>query len=190
MTKHLCSYAVKEALFSPQECADIIALGESLDLRAGAIEEREGDKKVDVVGRNCELVWVQRAKSPDWKWVFDRVDGAVKELNDSTWQFDVGGTRSIQYTSYGFGNFYGAHFDNGSKQTKHRKLSVSVQLSSPKDYWGGALRLWSMNESVHASKGQGNMVLFPSYLMHVAKPVLWGTRKVLVSFISGPKPLK
>ncbi len=190
MTKHLCSYAVKSALFTPDECARIVEMGESLDLKPGAIEELEGGKKVDVVGRNCELVWVQRRKSPDWKWVFDRVDEAIEELNGSTWQFEINPTKSIQYTSYGFGNFYGAHFDNGSKQTKHRKLSVSVQLSDPSDYWGGALRLWSMNESTTASKGQGDMVLFPSYLMHVAKPVLRGTRKVLVSFITGETPLR
>ena len=190
MTKHLCSYAVKPGLFSADECARIVALGEALDLKPGAIEERDGGRMVAVSGRNCELEWVKRAKTPDWEWVFSRVDAAIAELNASTWEFEIGGTDAIQYTSYGFGNFYGAHFDNGSKATLNRKLSVSIQLSSPSDYWGGALRLWSMNESVNASKEQGAMIVFPSYLMHVAKPVFRGTRKVLVSFVKGEQPFR
>jgi PKHD-type hydroxylase len=190
VTKHLCSYAIKPAIFTPEECRRIIELGQALDLKPGAIEEREGGKKVEVSGRNCELEWVKRKKSPEWEWIFTRVDEAVKDLNDVTWQFEIGGLHAIQYTSYTFGHFYGAHFDNGSKATKHRKLSVSVQLSDPGDYWGGALRLWSMNESVTASKEQGDLILFPSYLMHVAKPVFRGTRKVLVSFIKGDRPFR
>ncbi len=190
MTKHLCSYAVKPTLFSAEECERIVVLAGGLDLKAGSIEERGGEKKVDFVGRNCELAWVQRKKAEDWGWVFERVEEGLTELNASAWNFEVGAVKALQYTSYGFGNFYASHFDNGSRDTAHRKLSMSIQLSKPSDYWGGALRLWSMNQSRVAPKGQGDLIVFPSYLMHLAKPVFRGTRRVLVSFVGGETPLR
>lgn len=163
-------------------------MGKELGLRDATTDLDDKGTQLQIMRRNCKIFWVKRG-AEGWDWVFDRINEHGRALNSKRWNFEVQDVEAIQYTSYGMGEFYAAHFDNGTKTTEHRKLSISVQLSKPSDYVGGALRFWSMNEKLAAPKDQGAMTCFPSYLMHVAKPVWWGTREVLVTWMQGPKRL-
>jgi PKHD-type hydroxylase len=185
----LCSFASKAGVFTPEECDRIVELGRQLDLQEGIIHTDGGGQRVDFVGRNCLLEWVDHDRE-GWGWVFERIHEQSQELNAAHWGFEVGPPRKIQYTSYGLANFYSAHFDNGSHETQHRKLSVSIQLTDPRRYWGGALKFWSMNSPRVASKAQGSMTVFPSYLLHRAKPVWRGRREVLVTWLDGETHLR
>jgi PKHD-type hydroxylase len=189
MSLRLCSFDYQLDVFSPEECDRILALGSQLELRPGDTHSDEKGKRVDVRGRNCELEWVRRDQKDEWEWIFARIEEAALAMNGKRWKFDVNPPEKIQYTSYTMAQFYAAHFDNGSSNTEHRKLSVTVQLTDPKKYWGGRLKLWSMNESKLAPKERGAMTVFPSYLLHVAKPVWRGRREVLVSWLRGPETL-
>lgn len=188
MSARLCSYESTPPIFTPEECATIRTMGNDLGLRDATTDLDDKGTQIQVMKRNCQIFWV-KPKMEGWDWVFDRINEHGHALNGKRWGFDVRDVESIQYTSYGMGQFYAAHFDNGTKTTEHRKLSISVQLSDPKDYVGGALRFWSMNNKHTAPKDQGGMTCFPSYLMHVAKPVWWGRREVLVTWMHGPKRL-
>ena len=189
MSLRLCSFDTVPDVFSPAECDRILELGRALELKDAETHTDSGGRQVDIRGRNCLIEWIERG-GEDWAWVFERIDQAGLALNEKRWRFDLVPSHSIQYTAYGFGQFYGAHFDNGSKETQHRKLSISVQLTDPSSYVGGALRFWSMNAPQTAPKARGGMTVFPSYLMHVAKPVWWGRREVLVTWLDGKKTLR
>ncbi len=189
MSARLCSYESTEPIFTPEECAQIRTMGKELGLKDATTDLDKSGTQLTVMRRNCQIFFVKKGQD-GWGWVFDRLNEHGHALNKKRWGFETQDIASIQYTSYGMGQFYAAHFDNGTKTTEHRKLSISVQLSSPSDYVGGALRFWSMNDSVTAPKTQGAMTCFPSYLMHVAKPVWWGRREVLVSWFDGPKRLR
>lgn len=184
MSRRYCSYAHRPAVFTREECEQIRGLGEALDLKDAETDTDAAGSRVALAQRNCKLRFV-KPNVDGWAWVFERMNEHAHAVNESTWKFGIKDLEAIQYTSYGMGHFYAAHFDNGSKATQHRKLSISVQLSAPGDYVGGALRFWSMNDSQEAPKDQGSMVLFPPYLMHVAKPVWWGRREVLVGWMDG-----
>jgi len=189
MSARLCSFASQSAVFTPEECDQIRELGAKLSLEEAKTNSDQGGNELVLMKRNCEIKWVKRGHE-GWDWVFERINARARELNGTRWSFEVNDVDRIQYTSYGMGEFYSAHFDNGSKATQHRKLSISVQLSPAKAYVGGALRLWSMNDTNTAPKDQGSMTCFPAYLMHVAKPVWWGRREVLVTWMSGDDKLK
>ena len=189
MATTLCSFATANKAFTPEECERIKGMGAALALKDAQTSTAGGDKAVTALTRNCEIAWVKRTNE-DWVWVFDRIWEKAQAINDKRWGFELNGPTEIQYTSYTFGMFYGAHFDNGSEDTKLRKVSVSLQLSAPSEYWGGALRLWSMNKPMVAPKEQGALVFFPSYLMHVAKPVFFGRRQALVTWFNGDQPLR
>jgi PKHD-type hydroxylase len=76
-----------------------------------------------------------------------------------------------------------------------RKLSMSVQLSKPKDYEGGDLKfnlrgLDSQNGDTVMSpppefKQQGSIVVFPSFLWHKVEPITKGIRYSLVMWAIG-----
>jgi predicted 2-oxoglutarate/Fe(II)-dependent dioxygenase YbiX len=190
MSSRLCSFAAKEGVFTPEECDRIRELATALDLQEAQTHDDDKGRQHDIRGRNCLIQWVHRKNSDDWRWVFDRITENGLELNKKYWGFDCNRSEKIQYTSYGMGNFYAAHFDNGSSETEHRKLSISVQLTPPSEYWGGKLKFWSMNEPKFAPASQGAMCVFPSYLLHVAKPVWKGRREVLVTWLDGKKKLR
>jgi PKHD-type hydroxylase len=70
-----------------------------------------------------------------------------------------------------------------------RKLSLTIQLSSPEDYEGGELALKFGAKANLMPKDLGKMVVFPSYVLHEVRPVTKGTRYSLVAWVTG-KPFK
>ena len=96
---------------------------------------------------------------------------------------------SLQFTNYKApGGKYGKHVDRGY-DTPVRKLSVSIQLTDPKKYKGGELKLYNQedeNSSV-MNKNQGSLIVFPSYVLHEVMPVTKGERNSLVTWVTGPQ---
>jgi len=74
---------------------------------------------------------------------------------------------------------------------KTRKLSLTLQLSDPKDYSGGELEFdMTVNKNkpyreVLKNKPQGTIVVFPSFIEHRVKPVKKGIRYSLVNWSCG-----
>ena len=67
-----------------------------------------------------------------------------------------------------------------------RKISASLQLSSPTDYNGGEMLIKSNREAIISPKELGTLIVFPSFLLHKVKPIISGQRESLVIWISGP----
>ena len=118
-------------------------------------------------------------------WIFQRLAEVINHVNDQFFKFDLTGLeQGIQFTSYTApGEHYTWHIDKG---TGNRKLSLSLQLSDPKDYKGGNLELLFGGKPVKAERERGMMTFFPSYALHRVTPVTKGTRYSLVCWISGP----
>lgn len=70
---------------------------------------------------------------------------------------------------------------------KVRKLSLTINLSNPRSYEGGDFEIQRDDdiEVVTEGRGQGNMILFPSFLPHRVTPVTRGTRYSLVIWLLG-----
>ena len=82
--------------------------------------------------------------------------------------------------------FYTWHMDNGDK-TPGRKISLSVQLSSPDSYEGGELEFFYTNKTKQVEKTQGGVIAFPSFIMHRVTPVTKGVRYSMVAWVVGPR---
>jgi len=130
--------------------------------------------------RKSRIKWIHNNEQS--KWLYDKILAMVNEANEALWNFKIGGIQdSIQYTEYhGDGGHYDWHMDIGPGSISHRKVSVVIQLSDPDHYKGGELLLWNGGEPKVAQKGKGNVMIFPSYLMHKVNPTFDGTRKSLV----------
>ena len=168
-----------EALFTPDECARLIA-DFTPQLQPALVETMDLAQSESI--RKSSAVFIAHSKSTSW--VFERLGTAIREINDSVYGFDVSQFREgFQFTRYEVGEFYGPHFDIGPGKLTERKLSLTVQLSDPADYTGGELIVYP--EFV-APKDQGTMTVFPSFMAHNVLPVKTGIRYSLVSWLAGP----
>ncbi|MES2959682.1 MAG: 2OG-Fe(II) oxygenase [Pseudomonadota bacterium] len=171
--------AVIESAFTPEECLQLIAAFTPL-LKPALMEAMDPALSASI--RKSSAVFVFPSGSTNW--VFERLGKAILEINDALYGFEASQFREgFQFTRYEVGDYYGPHFDIGPGKLTERKLSLTVQLSSPDDYSGGELLIYP--EFV-APKEQGAMTVFPSFMCHDVRPVKTGVRYSLVSWLAGP----
>jgi PKHD-type hydroxylase len=169
-------------LFTPEECAQIITIG-----NAKLEEATIADNKINKDIRKSQVAWLYFT---DLEFAFRRVTDAILYTNDQFFNFDLFGmAEGFQFTRYNAPtDYYGMHIDKILNGTV-RKLSLTVQLSSPEDYEGGELALQIGKNADIMPKELGKMVVFPSYVLHEVRPVTKGTRYSLVAWVTG-KPFK
>ena len=170
-------YAFWTNAFSKEECQTIINVAKDKGLIKGKTRGKH-----DV--RNSKVSWLYPSDGIDW--VFRRVTDITLNLNERFFKFDLFGiNEGFQFTNYQSpSGKYGKHIDRAAN-TPVRKLSISIQLTNPKEYQGGELYLYDDDKGTLMKKEQGTLVLFPSYTLHEVKPVTKGERNSLVSWVTG-----
>ena len=114
------------------------------------------------------------------------------------WNFQWDWTEAPQFTIYGPNQFYNWHVDtslpydtpdNLNTHNKIRKISMTINLSDPKDYKGGHFEFnfrdhHDINKCkphrVKEIRDKGSLIVFPSDTWHRVTPITRGTRYSLV----------
>ena len=171
------SYAYWEKAFTKEECNKIIKIAKDKGLIKGTTNNKSD-------ARSSQISWLY--SSDDLNWVFRRITDIVLNLNDRFFQFDLHGlNEGLQFTNYKApSDKYDKHIDRSLDFTI-RKLSLSIQLTNPKEYKGGELFLYEDEKGTEMKKEQGTLILFPSYILHEVKPIIKGERNSLVSWVTG-----
>ena len=101
--------------------------------------------------------------------------------------FSLTDAEHLIYNVYSAGNEYGFHQDGTAWGASDVKLTALLNLSDS-SYQGGELEL-QVNTVVKVKElnTPGNMVIFPSFILHRITPVTKGTRKSLAMLLFGPK---
>jgi PKHD-type hydroxylase len=149
-----------------------------------AVITQEGIYNPDV--RSSKVKWIE-SSDMNHRWLFERLDGIIQELNNRFYNFDINSFgESLQLTTYDTADngHYDWHIDMGGKVS--RKLSLVLQLSDPLDYDGGNLEISTAAEPIIVPKERGLVSVFPSWCRHRVSPVTRGTRQSLVVWMSGP----
>lgn len=171
--------------FTAQELAMIEEQVSKLEFVRGVTQAGDGFEENDY--RRSSVKWVPFDN--EFKWIYDKLGEMAMEANKEMFHFDLWTMpENIQYTEYYASEkgHYDWHMDIGADELSQRKLSITVQLSDTDDYTGGELQLWpGGNYPIQAPRGKGNVVLFPSFMMHRITPVLSGTRKSFVIWLGG-----
>lgn len=178
------NYYYFEDVFSEEEIDYIINLGESLGTETATIAGAAREENLDY--RNSQVSWIMFDEEN--RWIFDRLGELVVTANSEMWNFDlVAFGDNIQYTKYegSVGGHYNWHSDIG-ESVSHRKLSLIVQLSDEEEYEGGLVQFNVGHKILDLPKSKGSVFIFPSFLLHRVNPVVDGTRRSLVSWITGP----
>lgn len=135
--------------------------------------------------RRSEVRWITDPEIRRTLWAF------ALEANRSAFGFNITEYCEAQYTEYYGTNegHYDWHMDTmwDKDMAFDRKLSLTIQLSSPEEYVGGEFEFSEVEQLPKENKNKGSVVVFPSYLYHRVKPVTEGTRKSLVAWFEGPR---
>jgi len=138
----------------------------------------------------------------------------IYEANrNAGWRFNITHPEAAQLTQYFIGGQYDWHTDGNSDTHatrswadiedgetiplnmtrtpelvgKVRRLSLTINLSDPKDYEGGELEIDLGQNQTQQLKGQaGSAVVFPSHVRHKVTPVTKGDRTSIVLWMNGP----
>ena len=174
--------AVHAGAFTLEECRAIRDLGGSFEPGRTAGEQVTPYRDAHVAGLPL---------SDQTRWVFDRLAQAAMVTNAQFWGFDLFGIAmpSLQLIRYRSGQHHGWHRDGCDGAFATRKLSMTVQLSPPGDYEGGALEFFWESEPSRippALTAAGTILVWPAHLLHRVTPVTRGTRYALAVWIDGP----
>jgi PKHD-type hydroxylase len=184
--RHYRVFAAVPRAVTAQEAKAWARLGDALP-REEARVAQGGGPVLDPGFRGARLGWLH--PGPNTRALFERL-GALAERANADFGFDLlGFAEPVQYTVYEAPTVgYDWHYDlvdepNGLQ----RKLSLTIQLSDPKEYAGGDLELRDGARVVTAPRERGTLVAFPSWALHRVTPVTRGVRRSLVAWIGGPR---
>ena len=181
---HVNTWAWAKNVFSPEECQEIIKIGNALNPKYGRIQGKEGKENTDKNVRKSLISWI--SPHPNTNWIYIKLQKIVEHINDEFFKFHITGiNEGLQFTKYESpGGHYHTHFDKMFEGVV-RKLSLTVQLTDPSKYEGGNLEIYQSNEPLVMEKEQGMAVLFPSYVLHRVTPITKGERCSLVGWFTG-----
>ena len=126
------------------------------------------------------------------QWLYELLFPLALEANEKLFHFDIDiVTDPIHYVIYPEdGGHLDWHMDVGAYAVNKRKLAMTVQLSDPSEYEGGDFEIWfGGKEAQIVPREKGDVIIFPSFLMHRVKPITRGKRKCLV-FWTGGRPFR
>lgn len=166
--------------------------------RATIFGQQQAEENQEVIKntRNSHVVWLK-----DW-WMYRLLHPYINEANEKCdWNYDWRTSEGLQYTEYDKDGFYNWHPDyndmrgsNSAYPDYVRKISVTVLLSDKSEFEGGDFELsWVDGKNqqnfliVDQLQNKGDMVIFPSYMMHRVNKVTEGLRKSLVCWSIGPR---
>ena len=174
--------------FTPEELLKIETQVAELPFQVAVTEQGGQEEGKNLDSRSSSIKWIPFSENT--KWIYDKIGTMAYEANKEMYNFDLNFMpEQIQYTEY-YGTdkgHYDWHMDIGSQGfMPFRKLSVTVQLSGPDEYEGGDLQFWTGGQQpINGPRGKGNVVIFPSFLLHRVTPVYEGTRKSFVLWLGG-----
>tara|TARA_R100000951_G_scaffold115978_2_gene125980 strand:- start:4403 stop:4996 length:594 start_codon:yes stop_codon:yes gene_type:complete len=152
-------------------------------------------EKATTLGTQSDSIRISRVRwldqNQEWEWLYSKLADMIIEANEALWNFNlVTIPEKIQFTEYHANEkgHYNWHQDVGTGISSCRKVSVTVQLSSPDQYEGGELQITQGGPhelAYTAPKKAGSVTIFPSYMMHRVTPVTKGIRKSFVLWVGG-----
>ena len=179
------SWAYQHELFTSDEIDEIHDIAAEYILDNGEVGSGK-DMIKDTSVRDSNIAFL-RSSDKSNQWIFERLTGAIININKQFWNFDLRRIETLQYSEYGIGQFYKQHIDMmyQSPNQAARKLSFTVQLTDPAEYEGGDVIIKTGSDApIH--KNKGTICFFPSYILHEVTPVTKGTRHALVGWVTGP----
>ena len=186
--------ATAEPVLTPQQCDELIRVGQSEPKINATIGIDNKNTKLDERYRKSIISWIPFAKAIP---IYQVIRNWMEITNTNYFGFDtVQLSEQGQYAEYSKDGFYNWHMDSNTEMVAMptvRKISMTLLLNDSKDYEGGDLEIFC-GETLDSEKNkfklkQGYAVFFASFLLHRVMPIIKGNRKSLVMWFGG-SPLR
>ena len=181
-------YVVLKNIVSKDFVDEIVEIGETLDTQDATVTLNGERQKVKKETRISEVSFFDDEDQHYIEEILKPIVRTVNHLNNWNVKF-FDDYNYAQYTKYNVGGYYKFHMDNRENINKNRKISMTLLLNdSRKDFEGGEFEFKSSNESsiiLDELTDRGDMVIFPSHLVHRVNPITKGVRKSLVMWWTG-----
>ena len=136
--------------------------------------------------RSSMIHWMNNEAYKDFLMpIYDIISRNVRMINDGMWRYNYGGYGVFQYSEYTEGDHFNWHIDQIAVKGESRKISFSLGISDESEYEGGDLGFKAAEEEDYYKIGRGDIIAFPSWMLHKVTPVTKGKRRVLVGWGEG-----
>jgi PKHD-type hydroxylase len=173
--------SVDRYVLTPGQCEMLRQDAEIIGMKRAPVLAKDGSNKVSRT-RTCSSCWIPF--SQHHKWIYNVMKEITESINAEQWRFDIQGIQQLQVLRYRPFQRFKWHFDTYTGSD--RKLTAVVNLSAPNEYLGGGLQVKADMIDSKFAREQGAGCWFPSYIEHRARAPIWGTRWVLVAWLTGP----
>ena len=136
--------------------------------------------------RSSKIHWMNNEEYKDFLMpIYQDICTKVRMINDGGWRYNYQGYDSFQYSEYDIGDHFDWHIDQVEIRGQSRKISFVLGLSDESEYEGGDLVFKTAEEEDHYKLGRGDLIVFPSWMLHKVTPVTKGKRRVVVGWGHG-----
>jgi len=106
-------------------------------------------------------------------------------LNYEKWKFNITHSNQAEFLMYDVNGKYEAHVDTFHQHSNEtRKLTALAILND--DFEGGKFFIQNGHEKIYPKQNKGDVIVFPSFMVHGVEPVTKGQRFTVVTWLVGP----
>lgn len=106
-------------------------------------------------------------------------------INHAYWKFDVTHSNQTEFLMYDVKGKYESHVDTFHQHgTETRKLTALAILND--DFEGGKFYIINGHDKIYPPQAKGDIIVFPSFMVHGVEPVTKGMRYTVVTWMVGP----
>lgn len=164
-----CNNLIKE-YSKPENEKEQPFIGEGEDL----------EKNIDLNIRN-----VLRLPLPMNQGIGATLTSCALNINHAYWKYDVTHSNQTEFLMYDVNGKYEAHVDTFHQHsTETRKLTALAILND--DFEGGKFYIMNSHEKIYPPQAKGDIIVFPSFMVHGVEPVTKGMRYTVVTWMVGP----
>lgn len=140
----------------------------------------QGTGAIDLDVRN-----VQRLILPMNQGIGATLTSIGLNLNHEKWQYNITHSNQTEFLMYDINGVYQAHVDTFHQLgNETRKLTVLGILND--DFEGGKFYIQAGPKKIYPPQEKGDVIVFPSFMLHGVEPVTKGKRFSVVTWIVGP----
>lgn len=169
ISESFCNNIIKECIKDEHE-KELPFIGNGIDLK----------RNINLNIRN-----VLRLSLPMNQGISATLTSIGLNLNYEKWKFDITHSNQTEFLIYDVNGKYEAHVDTFHQHGNEcRKLTSLAILND--NFEGGKFFILNGHEKIYPPQEKGDVIVFPSFMVHGVEPVTKGKRYTVVTWLVGP----
>lgn len=143
-------------------------------------EGRDLEKNINLDIRN-----VQRLQLPMNQGIGATLTSIGLNLNHQFWQYNITHSNQTEFLMYEPNGKYEAHVDTFHQHGNETRKLTSIAILND-DFEGGKFFIQTGHEKIYPPQEKGDVIVFPSFMLHGVEPITKGVRYSVVTWMVGP----